>query len=89
MIVLSQALRVKSGAWFSQTQLRNCMDSKFAIAGAVRSPAGIKVGPGSHSNNVSCSSSILYIRMTVPFMGRDHYFNDKNLFQEIKIQCSS
>ena len=22
-------------------------------------------------------------------MGRDHYFNDKNLFQEIKIKCSS
>ena len=27
--------------------------------------------------------------MTVPFMGRDRYFNDKNLFPEIKIKCSS
>ena len=29
----------------------------------------IKVLLGTHSNNVSCESSILYIRMTVPFMG--------------------
>ena len=37
MIVLSQDLLVKSRTRFSQSQQRNCMDSKFAIG-----PPGLK-----------------------------------------------